>query len=1074
MPARPRIACLISRLESCHQEHWLGAVEEAERLGLDLVTVVGRELAGGPGAPANPAYDLLDPAAFDGFLVWTTKLALDGGRAPVEALARRLTHRPTVSIESPLDGAATVTVDEEQGTYEVVRHLIDVHGARRIAFVRGLSTHSGGELRHRGYLRALRSAGLEPDPALITRLLTASSPMDVEGIRDVRRMLEEQPVPDAVVAASDSLAVGAASACLDAGLRVPEDVAVVGFDDFSNLDHFDLDHFDGGHLDGGRFECGRAESGVHPPVGGNPRTVRVKAAGLPLTTVRSPFRAVGAEAVRVLAGLLAGDPVPPERTLDCELVVRRSCGCVPAVPHLPDDTAVAAALRSTTGRKPVCPRNPRWAEDLVAALRAARDDGGRGLTAVAEELFRHSIHLGEASDPWGEVLAVLRAAAGDDAAAVRAVLDVEQSWRHLRRLVERQATVVRDVGQEIVSASPWQRCAEVLAEQLPRLGVDTCYVALYDDPQDGPHDGTGPGGGTAPSQARASLALAYERGRVAQPTPDDASFPASDLLPASRWAGLAGRSVVLLPLDATTTHLGYVLFALGPHSGAVYESLAHHLATGLHTSLLLQEQGRARGELEGRVRERTAELARANAELREQVAERLRAEEALAHQALHDSLTDLPNRRLLNDRLEVAAERVATGGAAVAVLFCDLDNFKWINDHLGHAAGDDLLRMFAQRLRRATGSRHLLARFGGDEFVVVATGPSTARDVVRLGEQVLASCAGAYPLQGRDVFVNVSVGATYAVSGRPTAEQLLSEADSALYLAKRRGRGVVALYDASLQTEIGRRVAVETGLHAALRHDALELLYQPKIDLATGRMRAVEALLRWRHPQQGLLPPRAFLDIAEESGLVVDIGTWVLRRACRDAQRWQRMSVDAPTVHVNLAARQLSDPRLLDVVDAALEDSGLDPRLLGVEVTESRLLADMAGTGAVLAQLAERGISVSLDDFGTGYSSLSWLQQLPVHEVKLDRSFICDIVENSHDQRIVRSVIDLAHVLDLVVVGEGIETPAQRQLLASAGCDFGQGYHLGRPMRPEALVQRLGLPRTGRVGAGLRLDGLAG
>ncbi|GAB7190417.1 hypothetical protein NUM3379_11230 [Kineococcus sp. NUM-3379] len=619
------------------------------------------------------------------------------------------------------------------------------------------------------------------------------------------------------------------------------------------------------------------------------------------------------------------------------------------------------------------------------------------------------------------------------------------------RTLERRSRRVHEAEHRLVTAGTPEGVAAVLAAELAPLGLRTAHLVVHDTAS------------AAPPDVAARL-LTAAPGAQEPPV-----FGVRELVPAPVWRSLGTAPQVLLPLHFAGVRHGHLLAgpAPGPQAGWLHETLAASVSTGLEAALARRRRLAAQQDMERRVAERTGELAGAveqlaaeNRELRAQVAERQRAERQLAHQVMHDPLTGLANRRMLQEHLEGAVARLSRHGVPVAVLFCDLDDFKWVNDHLGHAAGDDLLRQLARRLRHALRPEDLVARFAGDEFVVVPTDVATARDVVAIARRVLAECAGGYRVGGAEVQVRLSLGLTLATRPPTTTDDLLREADSALYLAKRRGKNSVAVFDGRLQEQINRRADLESGLRSSLHDGSLCVLYQPKVDLRTGRVAGVEALLRWRHPERGLLAPPDFLDVAEESNLIVEIGEWVLRRVCAEARTLVLPDGTPPLVQVNLAARQLGDPMLVERLHDILDRSGLNPRRLVVEVSESRSPGDLRRTREALLRLRGLGVHVALDDFGVGASSLQWLQQLPVDEVKLDRRLIRDIDSDEQDRRVVSSVIDLAHAMGHVVVAEGVESTAQCEHLVAAGCDYGQGFHFARPVPGAELGRALGALRV--------------
>ena len=435
------------------------------------------------------------------------------------------------------------------------------------------------------------------------------------------------------------------------------------------------------------------------------------------------------------------------------------------------------------------------------------------------------------------------------------------------------------------------------------------------------------------------------------------------------------------------------------------------------------------------------------------VTEETQLRHALQHEALHDALTGLPNRRWFNARLRRALSRLELGRlegqpGTLAILFVDVDDFKLVNDTLGHVAGDDLLRQVAERASAALRPLDDIARFGGDELLVLCPDLSEPADATEIAARVHTACCGEYQLGQDTIHATVCVGVGTTDHEVPT-EQLISEADAALYEAKRLGRNRVHLYDRRLGEIAENRLRVHDELMRALEEDQLELHYQPQYELATGRLDAAEALLRWRHPSGGLQEPDRFLGIAEVTGLMTRIGPWVLQTACAEAQLWS--GPGAPDINVNLSTRELMHPEIVAVLAAALSSSGLDPGRLAIEITESHAAEEPERLAHVLREIRALGATIELDDFGTGYSSLLWLQRFPISRIKLDRSFVARLSAGTTEHAIIRATIDLAHALGIRVVAEGIEDAAQRDLLTELGCDFGQGFVLARPMSAGAL-----------------------
>lgn len=431
----------------------------------------------------------------------------------------------------------------------------------------------------------------------------------------------------------------------------------------------------------------------------------------------------------------------------------------------------------------------------------------------------------------------------------------------------------------------------------------------------------------------------------------------------------------------------------------------------------------------------------------EDITDRKAFEAMLQHQVLHDTLTGLPNRALLVDRLGQTLNAARGAGTAVAVLFCDLDRFKAINDTYGHQAGDSVLIEVARRLQSAVRPSDTVARLSGDEFVVLCL-DTTREQAAAAAARILAALKPSIMIGNAEVFASASIGIALSGTEYTTTSELLRDADDAMYVAKEQGRNRSAVYDKGQCNRVKTRAQLESELLQGIREGQLRLHYQPEMSLANGEVVGLEALVRWQHPTRGLLMPGEFIDLAEETGLIIDLGAWVLEEGLREVGRRRAAGADCPVVWVNVSAFELRTPDFAATVQRALDAHQLPGSALGLEITESVLMVNLDRARTTLAQLRSTGVHLAIDDFGTGYSSLSYLAQFPVDTVKIDGSFTAGLDDNARRREsfaVVNAVIGLAHALKLRVVAEGIETTTQAQSLHGLGCDFGQGYLLGRP-----------------------------
>ncbi len=430
-----------------------------------------------------------------------------------------------------------------------------------------------------------------------------------------------------------------------------------------------------------------------------------------------------------------------------------------------------------------------------------------------------------------------------------------------------------------------------------------------------------------------------------------------------------------------------------------------------------------------------------------------RVEDMIRHQASHDRLTSLPNRLLFDERLSLALAYTHQQGEMLAVMFLDLDRFKTINDTLGHAIGDQLLQQVAQCLVRCLKQGDTIARWGGDEFTLILPQIQSAHDATEIAKRIIKALETPFDCNGQEIHVTTSIGIALAPYDGEDAETLLKNADTAMYRAKQQGKNDFQLYAPDMNAQALDQLVLANDLYRALNRGEFLLHYQPQVSLKTGQIVGMEALVRWQHPERGLVPPNQFIPLAEETGQISAIGEWVLQTACAQNKAWQKAGLPPIRIAVNLSARQFQQQNLAKLIDRVLSETGLEAQYLEVEITESIAMQNVKVTISVLKELQSMGVSISIDDFGTGYSSLATLKRFPLHILKVDREFVKDLTTDAKDAALIRAIVTLGHGLDLAVIAEGVETAEQQEFLRSIGCDAMQGYLFSKPLPAEAAAR---------------------
>jgi diguanylate cyclase (GGDEF)-like protein/PAS domain S-box-containing protein len=440
------------------------------------------------------------------------------------------------------------------------------------------------------------------------------------------------------------------------------------------------------------------------------------------------------------------------------------------------------------------------------------------------------------------------------------------------------------------------------------------------------------------------------------------------------------------------------------------------------------------------------------------VTEHKQAEEKLRYQAYHDPLTDLPNRLMYTEHLDMALPQAQRREQLCGIMMLDLDYFKNINDTFGHEVGDKLLILVAQRLRECIRKEDLLARMGGDEFTFLISLANDIKDVARVAEKILASFANSFSIEGNNLFITPSIGISLFPSDGNDSETLLKNADAAMYRAKANGRNAYQFYTADMNAQAQERMSLENDLRRAQENGELEMYYQPKVAASDGRIIAAESLIRWHHPTRGFVPPSEFIPLAEENGLILPIGEWLMNEVCRQIRSWRDDGLTVPCIAVNLSGRQFQRQKLPDMLAQAIANAGINPSDLELELTEGTIMSNAESNIEMLVLLKRMGMSLAIDDFGTGYSSLSYLKRFPIDVLKIDYSFVHDIATDHNSAQLVKSVIDMAHGLKLKVVAEGVETPEQLAFLRLHQCDLIQGFIFSKaiPAKDFAALVRAG------------------
>lgn len=990
---KPTIAVLTNMISTPFSEGIIfGAIDYAKQNDYNVLCFAGAEF--NKPALANMSrdrvFELVDQERVDGVML------------PMGALSRFITvdeqleflsrfkNIPVITVCSDIPGYQNVGYSPRQGTFELVEHLVKVHNVTRFSFVAATGVHRASQIKKQLMIEAMAEHGLSFDE----RLLITSEMRRGAQIDGLDKIFtdDRQQWPEAIVASTDRQAQSVIAALTRRGIKVPEDVIVTG---------------SAGHVDSLFAE---------PPI----------------TSIVEPTYELGWYAAERLIDAISGRPHTENLVLPTTLAIRRSCGC--NKPGINQQKQNSETPRITPAKDRLTITQVQC--ELEKVLRMASTEQQASIPSavprkLAERLFedlqqqsmslisqfhQELEHTLKSEDffMWGQMAQCIHRilmqqissnlSDGFETTIAEALFKIVQSCnemagRYRSFEAEKYVGIMREIGIQLNSEFNLEEIGQLLAFN---LNIPDCYISIFEESNQ-------PFG-------KATCIMAMRDGNSVDIS--EQPYTATAFMPPEVPAYKDPYALLIMPLSFRNDFMGLCLLNMGERKGVVYEGLLTQFSSALKNQIHLRN---------------------------------LKAQEAhIRALAYSDQLTKLPNRSLLNERLNFTVQKALSNRNSFAVLFIDLDGFKWVNDSMGHDAGDLLLSTVANLFAECVREGDTLGRFGGDEFVVILPDIDSSSDAAAVAERIIRILSSPIDIRDQSVFITASVGISLYPQDGNSAETLLTNADKAMYRSKQNGKNRYGFYEAEREEALNRTVMIRNLLHSALQDESFELAFQPQVDRLTRQVCGVEALVRLGGENPHGVGPSEFIPLAEEIGLIDEIGQRVFRAACQQQRLWEDAGYPLKC-SVNVSAKQFRNPNLANELIEIMEETAADPSKITIEVTENAVIDDEGSARNILQQLSDYGISIAIDDFGTGYASLSGLRKIPVDILKVDRSFVSDCDTNDENASIIAAIIMMAKGLKLRVIAEGVETAANLDFLSELGCDEIQGYLFARPLPAEKI-----------------------
>lgn len=993
----PTIAVLTNMVATPFSEGIIfGAADYARQNEYNLLCFSGAEIA----KPAridmsrDKIFDLIDTELIDGVILPMGSLSRFISRDQQLEFVQRFKNVPVVTVNSDIPGYCNIGYSPEKGMSDLVDHLVEQHGVTRFAFAGATGVHRATKEKMGWFIKALETKGIKFDERMyVSSDLYLNAP--IPGLKDLFQG-ERESWPQAIVAGTDKQARNLLSLLRDLNLDVPDDIIVTG-------------------------STGKLDSQFTDP---------------PLTSVLEPTYELGWHAAKRLVSLIDGQTDTGDLILPTSLEVRRSCGCTGRKNRLVADSIPEQPVECSD--QDISEQVHEELCDLFANAKAEyKENISPFITRELTVLFKEDMRTGSSNHLvtrlqreleftnktewfflWGQFALCIHnilmkhvARSGDREVEIEMATELfaivqecnELAGRYRSYEADRYVGILREIGIQLNSEFDRKYICQQLVHG---LNISDCFISIFEQAE-------------RPSGVVSNV-ISMRDGKCleapAQP------YHASDLVPPHVKSFDDVFSLIVMPLSFKDEFIGTAVLNIGERKGIVYEGLLTQFSSALKNQIHV----RSLQDKEARIR-------------------------TLAYR---DSLTGLANRTLLNERLNILTKSGLKSGREFAVLFIDLDGFKWINDSMGHDAGDILLNEVAKQFSSCLYEEDTLARFGGDEFVVILPRLENSNDAERTARRLIRSLSASFKVRNQQVFISASIGiAVYPGDGK-TPEALVKNADKAMYRSKHEGKNRFGFYMHDPKGATSRTVMLRNLLHTALRDDNFRLVFQPQVSINTSQVCGVEALIRLSGPKPQVVGPGEFISLAEEVGLIDQIGLWVFKKTCEQQKAWADAGYTIKCA-INVSAKQFQNENLTYEFIKILKETGADPRMIRIEVTENAIIHNEEGARNTLFQLVKYGLGIAIDDFGTGYASLSCLQKIPVDTLKIDRSFVRDCTTNEENGSIIAAIVMMAKSLKLKVVAEGVEKAEHVDFLRSLGCDEMQGFLFAKPMHGDQIPSLL-------------------